>query len=153
MTFSPVTESRIRDIQAGRAQRDAKRAEEAAKLAEREANEEQRTSMSPRDVELAAARQAAWDYWNKIYEQDRLREYHQKRKEAIAEMARLKAEWDTNPTPTRQGQLLRMYGELYRKYEDVTTRKPTTTSDEVILNFWLKERTAALKKKIYGAAQ
>jgi len=151
---NPLVESRIRDIQAGRAQRDAKRAEEAAKLAERQANEEQRTCISPRDQELAAARQAAWDYWNRIYEQDQLREYHAKRKEAIAEMARLKAEWDkTDTTPTRRGQILKMYGELYRKYEDVTTRKPTTTSDATILKYWETERRKAFLARIYKAAQ
>jgi hypothetical protein len=83
-----------------------------------------------------------------------LREYHAKRKEAIAEMARLKAEWDkTDTTPTRRGQILKMYGELYRKYEDVTTRKPTTTSDATILKYWETERRKAFLARIYMAAQ
>lgn len=148
---NPIVESRIREIQAGKLERDAKRAAYAARLAERQAADraEHQESISPRDVERAAARQAVWDFWNNIYEREQQREHHKLRKEAIAEMAKLKAEWEKpETTPTRRGQILRQYGELYRLWEP----KPNTTSDETILNYWLGEKRKAALARIYGAA-
>ena len=150
MNGDPLVSARVRQIESAAAARRAKRAEEAAKLAERKANEESRVSISPRDLELQAQAKANWDYSMQLYEQDQLRKYHTERRKAIAEMARLKDEWDQpETTPMRRGQIVRMYGELYRKFEDDKTRKPTTTSDETILAYWQNEKRKAALAKIY----
>lgn len=77
--------------------------------------------------------------------------YHSKRRDAIAEMARLKAEWSEDSTSQiRRGQILKTYGEIYRRYEDDKTRKPTTTSDETILAYWKSEKRKAALARIYS---
>jgi hypothetical protein len=152
--FSPVTESRIRDIQTAAAERRRKREEAAAELAERKANEEQRTCVSPRDVELAAAHKAACEFWEQFHEREALQTYHKERRLAIKEMARLKNEWDQiDTTPTRRGHIVHQYGELYRRFEDDKTRRPTTTSDEAILKYWESEKRKAALARIYGVTK
>jgi hypothetical protein len=148
---SPLVESTIRQRIAARKDRDAKRAEDAAaELDRRQAKDEaeQRSSVSPRDIERQAAFEHACRFWQEFHEQERLREYHRQRNADIKSMANLKAEWDQpETTPNRRGHIVRQYGELYRKYEPKTT-------DEMLLNYWQSEKRkaalAAFNAKIYG---
>jgi hypothetical protein len=145
--FDPTTESRMREIQAQAEARRQKREQASAELAERTKNEEQRVSISPRDVERQAAHKAACDFWEQFYKQEQERDYHKKRKADIATMADLKLEWETSDTtPARRGHIVRQYGELYRRYEPKTT-------DEMILAYWQGEKRKAMLQKTYGAAQ
>ena len=147
MTFSPITEARIRDIQGKTAARRDRREEEAARLAERQANEEQRSCLSPNDILARDRAKANWDYWQRIYEQDQAREKAERRSADIKKMAAIKADWEKpENTATRRGYLVHEYRELYRRYVPKTT-------DEMLLAAWQEERLKAMRKKVYGATK
>ena len=59
MGSNPIVESRIRSIQNSAAIRREKRERASEELAERKANEEQRVTISPRDLERQAQAQEA----------------------------------------------------------------------------------------------
>ena len=153
MNSDPLVAARIRAIQdAATARRKKREDAEAAEAARKQhAEAERRQQVSPRDLERQAQAKANWDYWERIYKQDQDRDYRENRSAAIKEMANLKAEWDQpETTETRRQHILRMYGEIYRRYEDDKTRKPTTTSDETILAYWKSEKRKAALARIYS---
>ena len=66
----PLVSARMREIQSAAAARRKKREDAAAELEQRRAKEEaeRRSSVSPRDVERAAAHKAACDFWTAFHE-------------------------------------------------------------------------------------
>jgi hypothetical protein len=143
-----INDIRIREIQIAANKRVAQRQEAATKLAERQANEEEsRAAVSPRDLERQEAYKKTCEFWDAFHERERLKEYHRDREEAIAEMARLRGEWDKSTSERRKQQLLETYTTLYRKFEP----KPNTTTAEQILAYWLSEKRKAALARIYGA--
>jgi uncharacterized protein YdiU (UPF0061 family) len=143
---SPLVESRIRDIQSRAAERRQKREEAAADLAERRANEEQRTCVR-RDQELAAAHKAACEFWDNFYKQEQERERQRKIKKANPTLIKLKADYMIESNSNRRVQLVKEFVDLYKssygKAVDVNA----------LAKEWDDLRRKAFLARIYGTTR
>jgi hypothetical protein len=156
MSFSPFTESRIRQLQQERADRDAKRSEDAAKAAEQDRKSqefyaardaERRQSISPNEVTAAERRRQAIEFYANLHEQKQERERQQKIAKANPTLIALKTEYLADKTTaSRRNSIVSQFIELYR--QSYGKRVPV----DALTKEWEQERRQATLQKIYGAA-
>lgn len=114
MSFSALTEGRIRTIQSAAAARTAKREEAAAKHEAREV--ETRQTISPNDLLARERHKAVCDYYIGLYEQKRERERQERIAEANPKLIAWKTEYmQDKTTPSRRAALVSQFVELYRQ--------------------------------------
>jgi hypothetical protein len=132
----PIVESRIREIKAGRAKRDADRAEKVMKQRSREQKSqelydqeqsERRQSLSPNELTAAQRHTELVNYYASLYENKQEQERQGRVRAALKTMRSLKDEYLVTSSLKRRAEIVKQYLPLCREIDP----KSTTTIDDV----------------------